>query len=76
MWAAAFPDHPITAELTQHQIHDEHLHGARIDELQLTLRHKITDPERQLGDVECPRPAPRQARALHVRGRRSFAGPR
>jgi hypothetical protein len=53
MWLAAFPDNPLTAEHAQHQIHYEHLHGRRIDELEATLRHKLRDPDRQLGDIAC-----------------------
>jgi hypothetical protein len=53
MWLAAFPDHPLTAEHAKHQVHYEHLHGRRIDELETTLRHTISDPHRQLGDVVC-----------------------
>jgi hypothetical protein len=53
MWLAAFPDNPLTAEHAQHQIHYEHLHARRIDELEATLRHKLRDPDRQLGDIAC-----------------------
>jgi hypothetical protein len=53
MWLAAFPDHPINTELAQHQDHYEHLHGSRIEELELTLRRKLVDPNRLLRDIEC-----------------------
>lgn len=53
MWLAAFPDNPLTAEHADQQGHYEHLHGPRIDELEMDLRHKLRDPARQLGDIEC-----------------------
>jgi hypothetical protein len=53
MWQTAFPAHPITVELGIHQIHYEHLHGPRIDELEADLRHRLRDPDRQAGDVSC-----------------------
>jgi hypothetical protein len=53
MWLAAFPDNPLTAEHAEHQVHYEHLHGARIDEFEAILRGKLRDPDRQVGDIEC-----------------------
>jgi hypothetical protein len=53
MWLAGFPDNPLTAEHADHQVHYEHLHGSRIDELEADLRHKLRDPDRQLGDIDC-----------------------
>jgi hypothetical protein len=53
MWLAAFPDNTLTAEHTEHQVHYEHLHGSRIDELEADLRHKLRDPDRQLDDITC-----------------------
>jgi hypothetical protein len=53
MWLAAFPDHPLTAEHADHQVHYEHLHGRRLDELETTLRRTISDPDRQLGHIAC-----------------------
>jgi hypothetical protein len=53
MWLAAFPDHPLTVAHAGHQAHYEHLHGARIDELEVDLRHRLRDPDRQVGDIDC-----------------------
>jgi len=53
MWQQAFPDSELTAEHADHQVHYEHLHGSRIDELEADLRHKVRDPDRQLGDITC-----------------------
>jgi hypothetical protein len=53
MWLAAFPDNPLTIEHADQQVHYEHLHGPRIDELEADLRHKLRDPDRELGDIEC-----------------------
>ncbi|WP_225257891.1 hypothetical protein [Jidongwangia harbinensis] len=53
MWLAAFPGHPVTAEMADNQSHYEHLHGPQIDELEETMRHKVADQHRQLGDIEC-----------------------
>jgi hypothetical protein len=53
MWLAAFPGHPVTADQADNQSHYEHLHGPQIDELEQTMRHKVADQHRQLGDIEC-----------------------
>jgi hypothetical protein len=53
MWLAAFPENPLTAEHAEHQVHYEHWHGQRIDELEADLRHKLRDPDRQVGDIAC-----------------------
>jgi hypothetical protein len=53
MWLRAFPDNPLTLEHAEHQVHYEHLHGSRIDELEVDLRHKLQDPDRQVGDIDC-----------------------
>lgn len=53
MWLAAFPDHPVSGEQADHQRHYEHLHRAQIDDLEMLMRRKAADPNRQLGDIEC-----------------------
>ena len=53
MWQQAFPDNELTAEFAIQQGSYEHLHGSRIDELEADLRHKVRDPDRQLGDITC-----------------------
>lgn len=53
MWQQAFPDSELTVEHAEHQVHYEHLHGSRIDELEADLRHQLRDPGRQLGDITC-----------------------
>ena len=53
MWQQAFPDNELTAEFAIQQGSYEHLHGSRIDELEAYLRHKLRDPDRQLGDITC-----------------------
>jgi hypothetical protein len=54
MWLLAFPDHPVTRDQADEQIHYERLYGTRIDELEAVMRRRLADPERQLADVECP----------------------
>jgi hypothetical protein len=53
MWQQAFPDSELTAEFANQQGSYEQLHGSRIDELEADLRHRLRDPDRQLGDITC-----------------------
>lgn len=53
MWQKAFPEHPMTVEHAETQVHYERLHGARIDEFEAELRHSLRDPDRQIGDIDC-----------------------
>ena len=53
MWQQAFPGGELTAEFANHQGSYEDLHASRIDELEADLRHKLRDPDRQLGDITC-----------------------
>lgn len=53
MWQQAFPDSELAAEFANHQGSYEDLHGSRIDELEADLRHRLRDPDRQLGDITC-----------------------
>jgi hypothetical protein len=53
MWQKAFPDHPMTVEHAGHQVRYERLHGSRIDQLEAQLRHRLRDPDRQIGDIDC-----------------------
>lgn len=53
MWQLAFPDNALTREHAEHQVHYEHLHGPRIDELEADLRRKLRDPDRHVGVINC-----------------------
>jgi hypothetical protein len=53
MWQLAFPDHELTAQLTGRQSSYEDLHRSEIDQLEADLRHKLRDPDRQLGKIAC-----------------------
>lgn len=53
MWRQAFPGNQLTIEFAQQQGSYERLHGSRIDEFEADLRHKLRDPDRQLGDITC-----------------------
>jgi hypothetical protein len=50
MWTAAFPDQPMFAELSQHH---EALEGSTIDDLETTVRRKLTVKSRTLPDITC-----------------------
>ncbi|MFC4005542.1 hypothetical protein ACFS2C_23235 [Prauserella oleivorans] len=50
MWTAAFPDHPMFAEPSQHH---EALEGSTIDDLERTVRRKLRVKDRTLTDVTC-----------------------
>lgn len=50
MWAAAFPDKPLFADRSQHH---ETLEGSTIDDLEATMRRKLTVKDRKLGDITC-----------------------
>lgn len=50
MWAAAFPGKPMFAEPSEHH---EALEGSTIDELEATVRRKLTVRSRALTDVTC-----------------------
>ncbi|GGL12710.1 hypothetical protein [Mangrovihabitans endophyticus] len=52
-WQAAFPDHPLTAGHTGPLASYEQLYRPRIDELEADLRHRLRDPGRQAGDIDC-----------------------
>lgn len=50
MWAIAFPDKPMSVESLQaHEV----LEASRIDDLEATMRNKLTAPERTLGSIDC-----------------------
>jgi hypothetical protein len=53
MWQKAFPDHPMTVVHAEHQVHYERLHGDQIDQFEADLRHRLRDPDRQIGDIDC-----------------------
>ena len=53
MWLAAFPDHPVYPDQAANQVHYEQLYGPQMDELEATVRSKVADPDRQLGDIHC-----------------------
>ncbi|MCE7010478.1 hypothetical protein LWC34_47905 [Kibdelosporangium philippinense] len=48
MWTAAFPEQPMFVEPSEH-----HLGGSTIDELEATVRRKLTVKDRALTDVTC-----------------------
>jgi hypothetical protein len=50
MWTAAFPDQPMFAEPSQHH---EALEASTIDDLETTLRRKLTVKSRTLPDITC-----------------------
>ena len=50
MWTAAFPDHPMFIEPSQHH---EALQGSTIDDLERTVRRKLAVKARTLSDVTC-----------------------
>ncbi|HET9144029.1 hypothetical protein [Actinophytocola sp.] len=51
LWGIAFPDQPnFGAERLEHQ---EALHSSAIDDLEATLRRKLSVPDRRLRGVQC-----------------------
>lgn len=50
MWTAAFPDQPMFVEPSQHH---EALEGSTIDDLETTVRRKLTAKSRALTDITC-----------------------
>jgi hypothetical protein len=50
MWTAAFPDQPMFAEPSQHH---EALEASTIDDLETTLRRKLTVKSRTLPNITC-----------------------
>ncbi|MEU7873320.1 hypothetical protein [Dactylosporangium sp. NPDC049140] len=53
MWLRAFPDVPVFDAHAAELEHYEALRADRIDELEALTRHKLADPRRVLGVIEC-----------------------
>jgi hypothetical protein len=55
MWLQAFPGNLVTPDQADEQVHYEHMHGSRIDDLEEMMRRKVADPHRalDLDDIAC-----------------------